>query len=615
MVQLSAETTVRLRMFAYIFLFTVWLCYTGAVLWDVIRFSTCLVDPLNVKVCTTEGYRVSLNSKSTAGLNTDDYEWRSSQTYINSDGKYRNVGNQSRGYFAQLLFIFINFYLSSTLSLIVVWLVDHREAPNGFTRLIQWFCAFQVLMDLGFFIEGLAMSAGYYNVVAYSTMVGAARNYFVSIVGSVILTLGDESSVLFTTVMAYTFFQIARTQSAIDITAFLNVGVSISVGVGVVVVVLQAAICETPNWKYECSIVRVRGWISVLCIVVNAYYAVRVRMLTSAMKEGKRKDAIASLSSRILFYSTWVAFSRIGYIGLTITTGSLNLNFYDKDHRTVTNVLSSLTFLMWLPTGTGFAIYYLYTHPNEYKFFCTVFWDKLFCRRSGNTFLPDDVAELWDRWMISCCGSASALKYPKIDGVDHSNSNAGVESGDPEEGGTSNDNDGGLGRLPRAGASVSSSGAGASAGNPLHTTQSHGADKLSVGSRASHMSSAFLPLGNGHRSSNGDADYETSNDSSALPVPLPQPRRSIRHAGSYELAMGKQLEDVMLDACLLGGGDDGDSAIEAAHGDVLGQSIMTTTSVGSNVSARPGNALELGVRDSHGEGALPIQRSIRHSEV
>jgi len=76
----------------------------------------------------------------------------------------------------------------------------------------------------------------------------------------------------------------------------------------------------------------------------------------------------------------------------------LNLNFYDENHTRAVNVLSSLTYLMWLPTGTGFAIYYLYTHPDEFRYF----WD-LVCRRNGASFFPPDVCKLYDRMAPAIC--------------------------------------------------------------------------------------------------------------------------------------------------------------------------------------------------------------------
>jgi hypothetical protein len=632
---MSAETLVRVRMVVYILLSLLWIFYTIGVVVDIERFSRCLYSPLDAQVCSTEGYRSSLNPSEL--INTDDYQWSSKETYINSEGRTRNLANQSTGYFVQILILFISFYVSSTLSLIVVWLVDHREAPNGFTRLIQWFCAFQVLMDLGFFCGGFTMSAGYYKLVTYGampnqTVVPHDRSDLYDF-SEFLLAIGDEGSVMFTTVLAYTFFQIARTQAAIDITKYLLVGVSISVGVGMLIAVLQLGLCRSPSWKYECTIIEVRGWISVICIAINIYYGVRVSMLLKAMKAGKRKDAISALASRIRFYAGWVAFSRIGYIGLTLSTGTLNLDFADAKHTRLMNVLSSLTYLMWLPTGTGFAIYYLYTHPDELKYFCDL------CRRvEGVSFLPRDLCELYNRMMVSCCGFCCTSRYPAIEGDDHNNesNNEGIDGGDPEEGGSStgtgNKAAGGLGRIPgtsTAGNSLDSNGEN----NTINPIQASGSDSSanSGGSGLTPFSRISVPAGSCmHLSESVDGSFGDNQQSSKPALSTDNSgsdaMRMIKRgsdiptSASYGRGLNRQQEDIlMLDACLLG--EEGDSAVleERARGEngngSMRQSLDTANSTGTSASGNGTFELGVGVRDSRGEGAMPIQRSMMHSEV
>ena len=599
MASMSAATVVRMRMAIYIVCSLMWITYTVGVIVDIVRYSRCLYAPLDANVCDTEGFRTSVNPSEL--INTDDYQWSSKQTYTNSEGSKRNYANQSHGYLVQFLLVFINFYVSSSLSLIVVWLVDHREAPNGFTRLVQWFCAFQVIMDLGFFLGGFTMSAGYYNLVTYgegdkSTISPGSRSHLYDF-SEFILGIGDEGSVMFTTVMAYTFFQIARTQGAIDITKFLFVGVSVSVGTGMLIGVLQLSLCRAPAWKYECGVTTARGWISAVCIAINIYYGIRVSMLLKAMKPGKRKDAISALASRIRFYAGWVAFSRIGYIGLTISTGTFNLDFLDAEHTRLMNVLSSLTYLMWLPTGTGFAIYYLYTHPDEFRFFID-----LCCRREGVSFLPRDLCELYDRMVISCCGFCCTSRYPAIEGDDHNND--GIGGGDPEEGGSSvaigkgNKAAGGLGRVPgtsNVGTSLGSNG-GNNTVNPIQaddlgsTTNNGGSGS---GSEHSPSSLSSIPPGSGVGSSGSG---------------------SAGGSVSYGRGLDRQHEDLMLDACLLDEGEGESDTVTVNEGSTE-QSFVTTTSMGTSATGNGAFELGAGVRDSRGEGAMPIQRSVRHSEV
>jgi len=572
-------------------------------------------------------------------INTDDYQWSSKQTYINSEGKIRNLANQSLGYLSQFLFIFINFYISSTLSLIVVWLVDHREAPNGFTRLIQWFCAFQVIMDLGFFLSGFSMSAGYYNAVTYgvannSTFSPGSRSHLYDF-SQFILSIGDQGSVMFTTVMAFTFFQIARIQGAIDITKFLFIGVSISVGSGMLIAVLQLSLCRAPSWKYECGVITARGWISVVCIVINIYYGIRVSMLLKAMKPGRRKDAISSLASRIRFYAGWVAFSRIGYIGLTISTGTFNLDFLDAEHTRLMNVFSSLTYLMWLPTGTGFAIYYLYTHPDEFRFFTD-----LCRRREGVTFLPQDLCELYDRMVISCCGFFRTSRYPAIEGDDHDND--GIGGGDPEEEGSSmatgngSTAAGGLGRAPgtsNVGTSFGSNGGGGNKTvNPIQadglgstTNNGRSGSEHSPSSRISSPQGlevrSFVSAGSSGTTLHGSKSAQSSNSirGSDAAATRATSRGSVRRASvSYGRRLDRQHEDLMLDACLLDDGESRSSTVNEGSTEqsfVTSTSTTTTTSMGTNATGIGAIELGAGVRDSRGEGAMPIQRSVRHSEV
>ena len=222
-----------------------------------------------------------------------------------------------------------------------------------------------------------------------------------------LLVTTSSPSVLFTTVMAYTFYKIAQVQGAVDVNRYLFWGVGFSVASGLIVSSVESAMCTSPAVKYYCPVVTGRGVISLVCILVNLYFGICVWILVRSMKPGARKNAVSSFASRIWFYAGWVAVSRVGYIGITLASGTLSLDFYDATHTRAINVFSTLANLMWLPTGAGFAVYYLYTHPAEYAYFL----DVLCCGRNDATFLPSDLHELYNDIIITLKNWFCCLSY------------------------------------------------------------------------------------------------------------------------------------------------------------------------------------------------------------
>jgi hypothetical protein len=97
------------------------LFYIAGSLLEVIRYSECLaisgIDN-RVHTCKADAYRSDVGD-----------------SFI---GLRRSPLNVSNGTLETLLLISINFMFAGPLSLVVVWLVDHRDKPNGFTRLVQW---------------------------------------------------------------------------------------------------------------------------------------------------------------------------------------------------------------------------------------------------------------------------------------------------------------------------------------------------------------------------------------------------------------------------------------------------------------------------------------------
>ena len=96
--------------------------YIFGSLLEVYRYSQCLsVSGIDNRVhtCKADAYRSDVGD-----------------SFI---GLRRSPLNVSDGTLETLLLISINFMFAGPLSLVVVWLVDHREKPNGFTRLVQWY--------------------------------------------------------------------------------------------------------------------------------------------------------------------------------------------------------------------------------------------------------------------------------------------------------------------------------------------------------------------------------------------------------------------------------------------------------------------------------------------
>jgi len=580
MISMTAHSRVRLRATLYILVMLLFIIFVFSFMVGIIQTSRCLVSPLNPVICPFEGFRSSMSQTS-----DDDYQWKGKQTYVNSLGLTRNLGNQSIGYFITLLVMNINVFISYMLSLIVVWLIDRRSTPNGFTRLVQWFSACQVFMDFGFVIAAVAATRGSYNQFTYKNEEANTFWTVVHGVGVAVQEVGDTSSVMFTTVMSYTFYQIAHKQTSIDIMKYLWWGIFMSVGTSVVVDILQKLICEPPAYKNECSIIKVRGWISVVCIVVNFTFGLSIWKMLSRMPAGKKKDAISSLSSRIQFYAGWVAFSRIGYIGLTLSTGTLNLNFYDHDHTRFVNVLSSLTYLLWLPTGTGFAIYYLYTHPDEFRYF----WD-LVRRREGSTFLPSDLCELYDEVCMSWCPS----KYPDADGGSTIGSSNGEKSTTFNRGSVSSGR-----KLQTKASKASIVGVSMQAisspmqerGSPKNNRQDASAQPKSTKSKMRGIGIAGSPVSTTLIMNGQHADeelgaeeyedvegYEESGGAAALGRPS---RSSLANSTSSSRSYGRELErqdeDDLTDALL----DDDHGSSAAASGRAVG--IELRNSIGAGI--------------------------------
>jgi uncharacterized membrane protein YqjE len=144
MLALSEESAVKLRFVAYVGMTLAFITFCVGTVVALTEEIRCLTDLQNPDICTIEGFRSSENPHG-----DDDYQWHGKQTYINSNGAIRNPGDQSLGMYITMLFISINAFVGFSLSMIVVWLVDHRATPNGFTRLVQWFSIVKCVWTTG----------------------------------------------------------------------------------------------------------------------------------------------------------------------------------------------------------------------------------------------------------------------------------------------------------------------------------------------------------------------------------------------------------------------------------------------------------------------------------
>ncbi len=278
-------------------------------------------------------------------------------------------------------------------------------------------------MDVGFALCTVSLSAGYYEyaIALQEGVIGRRSGLTPFIkalywVGAWLLSLGDVSSVIFITVMSFIFYRLAAASRPIDVMVYLPWGLALALITGLVVAIAEVTVCSEPTFLASCAVVRVRGSISLLCVAINCTLSFAVSRILKRMPEGLRKEAVKGLSSRILLYTGWVTISRLSYIYLSLETGSMNLNFADAAHLKFTNFMSTLTYLMWLPSGTGFAIIYLYTHPEEARYV----WD-FFRMRKDVCWLPADLHDTYYAAVdnMCCCLPARCTGLYPITDEDH----------------------------------------------------------------------------------------------------------------------------------------------------------------------------------------------------
>ncbi len=169
MVQLSKQTVLRLRLFLYVFMIITFTLIAVGSIKAIVEYSKCLAGSLLPENCPMVGYRTRI--KDSTNANTDDYQFRKSENFIDAEGNPNNYANYSLGTVITILFVATLQLLSVTLSMIVIWLVDHVEKPNGFTRVVQSFSACQVLMDYGYMLSGVCYMNGFYAYFVYGTKV------------------------------------------------------------------------------------------------------------------------------------------------------------------------------------------------------------------------------------------------------------------------------------------------------------------------------------------------------------------------------------------------------------------------------------------------------------
>ena len=383
---ISDQFRIAIRAIFYVLIILLFLAYTVGAAGDFWVFSKCLL--LGKDMCMK-------NEKESRRIG---FRYGDSQ---DTDQDYEDsfsVGNLST-----LIAMTASYWLSGVLSLLVVWVIDHSEHTTGFKRIIQLMCLAQCIMDFGFFIIALSFENGYYDQYIHNKSGEASLSY---VVGEWLMTIGDVCSVVYTTVISLILLKFADQNTfQVDISRDISsVGYIIMV-FGAIVATLQSIVCKnSPVWAEECPIVYVRGAITIICALVNAGVAIIVwrslpaennrdasTLTPQEMKIKERNEGVVKLGRRLWFYTFWTTFSRMGYIGLIYMTGTLNMNFADAKFNSLENIMSSLCYLLWLPTGTGYAVFYMYTHDEEWKFAKDTFWHN----KPDAHYLPPELRSLW----------------------------------------------------------------------------------------------------------------------------------------------------------------------------------------------------------------------------
>jgi hypothetical protein len=391
------------RIILYAWGCTLAVSYVVLVSQEIFKYGRCFYRK---DLCEVNGYRTDFDHTTQA------------KSYINKYHKDIPEGNLQFGNLVTNLIIHCLFLISGTVSIIVVWLIDLRSKTNGFTRVIQYMSAGQIVMDYGFFMCAAAMTSGFYRMVD----LGEKKNnsvYAAFYIGQFFLVFGDNVSLFYTNVMSYIFYKLSKDEpnTIVDVNSILKQSSIIIIILSIVISILQNLLCKYPFDEDSCDIVITRGAICTASVTANFIFGFISHIEVNKIVNVKRQSAIKSLISRTWFYVIWVAFSRFGYMVLSIGTGSLNLNFYEKGHEKFMNLMSTWTYCLWLPTGMGFGIYYLYTHPDEWFYFIDVI------KRKPNAFVfADDIrdygSEIWNnitngRLGLGCCESNGEGKSDK----------------------------------------------------------------------------------------------------------------------------------------------------------------------------------------------------------
>lgn len=293
-------------------------------------------------------------------------------------------------------------WLSATLTLLVVWLIDLRPKASSFILMIRNACLMQICMDIGYFLLQFYMALGLIDPLHNDTNVGGTNTLLY--LAGYFAVMGDTGTVLWTNVICFVFVilanHVSQNKTGIDIGKDLwkyTLGIFLFSSI---VAILDVVICMVPTIYNDtnipgsfsdCPIVRLRCVVVTCSIMANIISTIYVKKTIFDMDEGIAKDKLEELSNRMFFYPIFVAFTRIAYLYCGYSVAHFGVDFAggDPEDQTPMNYFNTINYLLWLPAGTGFAIFYLYTHPAEFNYFCEI----CKCNKDAH-FLPNEIWEL-----------------------------------------------------------------------------------------------------------------------------------------------------------------------------------------------------------------------------
>jgi hypothetical protein len=303
-------------------------------------------------------------------------------------------------------------WLSATMTLLIVWLIDLRPKASSFVLMIRNACLMQICMDVGYFLLQFYMALGLIDPTQGHSPQPYLANVLL-VVSSYFAVMGDMGTVLWTNVICYVFVLLANNVSqnkeGIDIgkdlwkyTIAIIIFASITAIFDIIICMIPSVDDNTgiPYDFSHCPIVTLRCAVVTCSIAANIVSTIYVKRTIADMEDGMAKEKLDELSNRMFFYPIFVAGTRIAYLICGFHQSHFGVNFAGGEEEDLQpiNFFNTINYLLWLPAGTGFAIFYLYTHPDEFNYFLEM------CRCNKDAhFLPNEIWELLVRWYLYLC--------------------------------------------------------------------------------------------------------------------------------------------------------------------------------------------------------------------